>query len=182
MTRHLQIVPAYRDEVLGFVDEFHRHHGRPEGYIVAAAVADADGRVVGVYTLSRPVARALQDGWTCEVTRSCTDGTRNANSCLYGSAKRAAWALGYRRCVTYTEDGETGASLRAAGWLPAAELSPRAGWDTESRPREPGRDFIGRLRWEVTAGPPPFEARPKAVTTVPAEQLGPQGGLWDEAS
>ncbi len=134
----------------------YRHHKPPVGYIVSSAVATPDGRVVGVYTLGRPSAEPLQDGWTCEVTRTCTDGTRNANSCLYGSAWRAARALGYRRAVTYTEDGETGASLRAAGWRPVAELPARPGWDSQSRRRAPGRDQIDRFRWEVTTQRAPF--------------------------
>lgn len=163
MTR-LEIVPAFRDEVCAFVDAHHRHHGRPTGYIAAAAVADATGRVVGVYTLARPTARPLQDGWTVEITRTCTDGTRNANSALYGSAWRAARALGYRRAVTYTQDGETGASLRAVGWLPVAELSARPGWDTPTRRRDDS-DYIevDRTRWEKTAGVPPWRERPRVA-------------------
>ena len=53
---------------------------------------------------------------TLEVTRLCTDGTKNACSFLYGKAARAAFALGYRRIGTYTLPDEGGASLRAAGW------------------------------------------------------------------
>lgn len=122
------------------------------------------------HTLARPSAEALQDGWTCEVTRTATDGTRNANSCLYGSATRAAWALGYRRVVTYTEVGETGASLRAAGWIPETELPPRDGWDCPARPREPGRDHIARTRWEKRHGVKPFNRRPQARAAARADR------------
>ncbi len=63
----------------------------------------------------RPVARAFDDGLTLEVNRTCTDGTRNANSMLYGAVWRAARAMGYARCITYTQHDESGASLKAAG-------------------------------------------------------------------
>ncbi|MER6082978.1 XF1762 family protein [Streptomyces sp. NPDC001833] len=41
-----------------------------------------------------PAARHLDDGTTLEVTRTASDGTRNANSPLYGASWRAAKALG----------------------------------------------------------------------------------------
>ncbi|MGT2493099.1 XF1762 family protein [Cupriavidus basilensis] len=40
----------------------------------------------GVAIVGRPVARALDDGWTLEVNRLCTDGTSNACSMLYAAA------------------------------------------------------------------------------------------------
>ncbi|MEV5935266.1 XF1762 family protein [Streptomyces sp. NPDC052079] len=88
--------------------------------------------------VGRPVARHLDDGATLEVTRTATDGARNANSLLHGAAWRAAKALGYWRLVTYTQDGESGASLRGAGW------------HTPSRPRAGhGNDHVTRLLWEA---------------------------------
>lgn len=158
----LVIVPTTRDEACAFIEQHHRHHGRPAGYLFAVAVAHEDGGVVGVATVGRPVSRALQDGWTCEVTRSCTDGAPHANSALYGAAWRAARALGYRRCLTYTQHGESGASLRAAGWVAVAELEPRGGWDMPSRrrvDRHPTR--VGRTRWEIAADPAPWPQPPR---------------------
>lgn len=58
----------------------------------------------------------VDDGWTLEVNRTCTDGTKNANSMLYGACRRATFALGYRKLITYTLPEEGGTSLRAAGW------------------------------------------------------------------
>lgn len=40
-------------------------------------------RIIGVVIVGCPVARNLDDGWTLEVTRLCTDGTANACSKLY---------------------------------------------------------------------------------------------------
>jgi hypothetical protein len=77
--------------------------------------ADDEDVLRGVVVVGRPVARMLDDALTLEVTRTATDGTRNACSLLYAAAWRAAKALGYQRLVTRTQRGETGASLPAAG-------------------------------------------------------------------
>ncbi|CAL9417102.1 XF1762 family protein [Streptomyces sp. enrichment culture] len=69
---------------------------------------------------------------------------------LYSAAWRAAKALGYRRLITYTQDGESGASLRGAGWRVVASRPPRTGWHTPSRPRtDRGTDRIARYLWEA---------------------------------
>lgn len=145
----LRLVPVDRDTAMAFIAAVHRHHGRPQGYRYAIGVAD-DDRLVGVATAGRPVARALQDGWTIEVTRVATDGTPNSCSMLYGVCWRSARALGYRRAITYTQTSETGASLRAAGWLLDAELPARAGWDVPGRRRQStGTENVGRHRWVI---------------------------------
>lgn len=145
----LRLVPVRQRVARDFVAKHHRHNRAPRGglYAIGAKVGQV---LVGVVIVGRPVARALDDGLTVEVLRCCTDGTRNAPSFLYGAAKRAAQALGYRRCVTYTLQVEPGASLRAAGWQQAAMLRARKGWDAPSRPREVGTvDGQAKIRWEV---------------------------------
>jgi len=107
--------------------------------------------LVGVAIVGRPVARAYDDGMTLEVNRSVTDGTPNANSMLYGAAWRAAKALGYHRLITYTQEGESGSSLRAAGWRVIGQRPPRRGWDTPSRRRGVGVDGIARTLWEAAS-------------------------------
>lgn len=145
----LQLVPVSFADACGFVATWHRHHAPPIGHKFSVGVAD-DDVLVGVAMVGRPVARHYDDGRTLEVNRTATDGTRNANSMLYGAAWQAARALGYRRLITYTQDGESGSSLRAAGWRVLAERPPRAGWTTPSRPREGrGVDHIPRTLWEA---------------------------------
>jgi transposase len=77
-------------------------------------------------------------------------------SMLYGAAWRAARGMGYRRLITYTQHGETGASLRAAGLRPVATLRARDGWDSPRRTRiSRGVDNVERVRWQIesaTAG------------------------------
>ena len=146
----LRLVPIEWEDAVAFVRGWHRHNRPPEGHKFSIGVADDTDTLVGVATVGRPVAPGLQDGLTLEVTRVCTDGYRNANSMLYAAAWRAAKAMGYRRMVTYTQEGESGESLLGAGWKVVAELKPRKGWDTPSRPR--GNELylsLPRKRWEA---------------------------------
>lgn len=126
--------PVTRDEARAFVREHHRHHGWPTGFLWLHGLHDDAGELVGVAVVGRPVARGLDDGLTCEITRLCTDGEPNACSMLYAAARRAAMAKGYRRGLTYILSSEPGASLRAAGWEPLWTVKGRS-WDCPSRPR-----------------------------------------------
>lgn len=147
----LHLVPVRFRQAAAFVADHHRHHQPPVGQVFAVGVADDDGVLRGVAIVGRPVARMLDNGQTLEVTRTATDGSRNANSMLYGACWRAASALGYTRLITYTQAGETGASLRAAGWRVIAERPARPGWDRPSRPREQrGTEHMPRTLWEAS--------------------------------
>ena len=111
----MEITPINFEEANAYVSAFHRHHKPMQGCKFCLAVSDGD-KVVGVAIVGRPVARLLDNGWTLEVNRCCTDGTKNACSMLYSSAWKAAKALGYKRLITYTLPEEGGASLRASNW------------------------------------------------------------------
>lgn len=146
----LRIVPVTFAEACEFVASWHRHHEPPRGHKFSIGVADGD-ILVGVAMVGRPVARQFDDGCTLEVNRTATDGTPNANSMLYGAAWRATKALGFTRLITYTQAGESGASLRAAGWTVIAERRPRPGWSVPSRPRiDRATGHIQRTLWEVS--------------------------------
>jgi hypothetical protein len=148
----LVIVPVTFRQACAFIEAYHRHHRPPRGMKFAIGVA-TDGVLAGVATVGRPVARHLDDGRTVEVTRTCTSGVSNANSMLYGAAWRAARAMGYQRMVSYTQEGESGASLRAAGLLPVARLPARPGWHSPGRVRQSyGVDEVERTRWEIRTG------------------------------
>lgn len=99
----LHLVPLSFRDACSFVALWHRHHRPPVGCKFCVGVADEDGVLRGVLIAGRPVARVLDDGMTLEVTRTATDGTHSANSMLYGAARRAVWAMGYRRLITYTQ-------------------------------------------------------------------------------
>jgi hypothetical protein len=144
----LQLVPATREEANAFVLAHHRHHDPVIGHIFAVAAA-VDETVVGVAIVGRPVARMLDNGWTAEVTRVCTNGARNACSFLYGACWRAARALGYRKLITYTLASEGGASLRAAGWRCVGEAGGGS-WSRRERPRVDTHPTQTKMRWEAS--------------------------------
>lgn len=150
----MEIVPITFATATAFVAEHHRHNKPPRGWKFGVGVADSDGELVGVALAGRPVARALDDGRTIEVNRTCTTGEKNANSMLYGAVWRAAKALGYLRAYTYTQHDETGASLRAVGWIRDAELPARGSWAEHSVQLRETRDATGnggvaRIRWRI---------------------------------
>jgi|TARA_R100001129_G_scaffold154590_1_gene117361 hypothetical protein len=143
----LELVPITLREANRFVEQHHRHHQPARGCRFCVAVAQ-DDEVVGVAIITRPVARRLDDGWTAEVSRVATDGTRNACSKLYGAAWRAARALGFRRLITYTLPEEGGASLRGAGWRCVGEAGGGS-WSRRDRPRVDLHPLQQKLRWEA---------------------------------
>ncbi len=144
----LRVTPVSLRQANAYVDALHRHSNPVRGclFCVGAAVNE---HVIGVGIVGRPVAHPLQDGYTAEVLRVCTDGTYNACSILYGACWRGIKAMGYTRAITYTLDEEGGASLLASGWVKVAELPPRAGWDAPGRRRDNDTyQTSGRWRWQ----------------------------------
>lgn len=142
--REVNLRPVTLSEARRFVGQLHRHNLPPQGWLFGVGV-EVEAELVGVAIAGRPIARRLQDGVTVEVTRTCTDGTRNANSMLYGAITRAAFALGYRRVITYTLASEPGSSLKAAGFRQDGETPPRSTWSTPSRLRVQ-QDLFGNER------------------------------------
>jgi hypothetical protein len=163
----MKVVPITLREAQAFIAEHHRHNKPPRGWKFGIGLVDhsrmfmngpviQQGVMVGVATAGRPVARHYDDGVTLEVNRTCTDGTANANSMLYGAVWRAAKAMGYVRCITYTQADETGVSLRAAGWVRVKDLPARKGWaestadESKKAMRDPvGNGGVARVLWEI---------------------------------
>ena len=140
--------PVTLKEATRFVERHHRHSRPPRGGLFAVACSrEGDDEPCGVAIVGRPVARLLADGWTAEVTRCCTDGTRNACSMLYGACWRVARALGYRKLITYTREAESGASLRAAAFQAVGEVRPES-WHRAARPRVDHEPLQRKIRWE----------------------------------
>lgn len=111
----MTIVPITYREAAEFVNRFHRHHKAPQGCKFAIGLSDCE-TMSGVAICGRPVSRRLDDGFTLEITRVCTDGTKNACSMLYGACCRIAKAMGYRKVITYILESEDGASVKAANF------------------------------------------------------------------
>lgn len=142
----LEIVPISLAEAKAFVQQHHHHHRPPVGHKFSIACA-VDSHIVGVAIIGRPVARMLDDGWTLEVTRLCTNGVKNGCSKLYSAAWRAARAMGYKRLITYLLNTEPGISVRAAGWKCIGQCGGGS-WSRESRPRIDKHPTQFKIRWE----------------------------------
>jgi hypothetical protein len=139
-TGKLFAVPISLRDANNFLDGKHRHNGRTtrDGGKFAIAVHDESG-MIGVAIVGRPLARALQDGFTAEVLRVCVvdDAQKGACSFLYARCWNAWKAMGGRRIVTYIIDTETGTSLKGAGWKKVALSKPhKKGWESAGRERE----------------------------------------------
>jgi len=146
----LAVVPVTIGEARCFVEREHSHHHAPVGGLFAVGV-EAAGKLCCVAIASRPVARKLDAvGTVAEVTRVASDRTPHAASMCLAAIVRGALALGFRRVVSYTILGESGASYLAAGWH-VTGLTPAfadgAGWGTRA-----GRTVIqpaAKVRWET---------------------------------
>src|SRR5689334_12392981 len=149
MSARLTIERVKLDEANAFVARLHRHHKPVVGHLFSIG-ASLDGVLVGVAIVGRPVSRMRDDGVTAEVTRLCTDGTKNACSFLYGAAARAAFALGFRRIGTYILASEPGMSLTASGWRLIGEVNGRS-WSCQSRPRVDKHPLQDKLLFELEA-------------------------------
>jgi hypothetical protein len=158
----LNLKPCSLKDANAYVTRLHRHSAAVVGHKFSLG-AWLDGALVGVAIVGRPISRMLDDGKTLEVTRVCTDGAHNACSFLYGAARRAAFALGYQRVLTYTTERESGSSLKAVGWTDMGiqngaltwgqssgirRGSPLLAWGGIADPRK--RPDCRKRRWETT--------------------------------
>lgn len=138
------IIPITFKVANEFVKANHRHNGTVAGckFCIADAVGD---KIVGVAICGRPVSRHYDDGFTLEINRVCTDGTKNSCSRLYGACCRIAKEMGYKKIITYTLESESGASLKASNFISEG----RAGgleW-TGKRNKENGSPKEFKTRW-----------------------------------
>jgi hypothetical protein len=140
--------PITLREANKFVTAHHRHNSPVRGWKFGVAVNNGE-KIVGVAIASRPVARMLDNGFTLEVTRCCTDGTKNACSMLYNSIWRAGRALGYTRCITYTLQTEIGYGLKGAGWKIVDRNAGGGSWSRKNRNRTDKHSLGAKIRWEI---------------------------------
>lgn len=143
----LEVRPITFKAAKAWISTTHRHLKQPlTGWLFGIEVLE-DGLRVGVACAGRPKARMLQDGTTCEITRvAIQPGVQNGCSFAYGSLRKAAAALGYKRIYTYTRLDEGGVSLRASGWTCEGEAGGGE-WHRPSRSRETTEDPVKKVRW-----------------------------------
>jgi hypothetical protein len=138
----LRLIPVTLAEANQFVGEKHRHSDPTIGNRFSLGV-ELEGKLVGVAIVENPKARMSNRREMAEVTRVCTDGTKNACSILYAACARAALAMGYTRIKTFLLATEPGTSVEAAGWKYDGEVEAQQ-WDRPSRGRK--RKAIGTIR------------------------------------
>ena len=144
----LNIQPITFKEACSFINKYHRHHKPPQGWKFGIALNNGEN-IIGVIIVGRPVSRILDNGFTLEVTRCCTDGTKNACSKLYSAAWRASKAMGYKRLITYILDTESGVSLISSGFKELYKTSGGS-WNCKSRPRFNSHPLNQKLLFEIT--------------------------------
>ena len=144
MHAFMEIRPITFRQASEFINQNHRHHSATVGCKFCVGLFDEE-KLVGVAVCGRPVARKLDDGFTCEINRLCTDGTKNACSMLYGACCRVAKAMGYRKIITYTLASENGASLKASNFV-CEGVAGGVKWTTI---RDTGKDYPHEMktRW-----------------------------------
>ena len=64
-----RLVPVSLKEARRFVGEHHRHNRPPQGWKFGVGLMNGTGQLRGVAVAGQPIARALDDGETIEVTR-----------------------------------------------------------------------------------------------------------------
>jgi len=144
--KEMHLKPIGLKEASDFIRLHHSHHIPTIGHKFSIGCI-LNGFLVGVIVIGRPVARALDDGYTAEITRCCTDRTKNVASMLLGAAYRAAKAMGYERIITYTLESESGVSLKAAGYQKVGKVRGRS-WSHDGRPRIDKHPTCNKTRWE----------------------------------
>lgn len=153
----IEVCPITLKEANAFVEQHHRHHKPVTGHKFSIGCTDGE-KIVGVAIVGRPVSRYLDDGWTLEVNRLCTDGTHNACSMLYAAAWRAARAMGYHKLITYILESEKGVSLKAAGWKCVGQAGGLR-WTGKRRPEVDLYPAQMKIKFEIDDGKrPPEEA------------------------
>ena len=143
----LEVRPIGLKEANEFVAEHHRHHKPTVGHKFSISCYDnAGGAICGVAICGRPVSRYLDDGFTLEINRLCTDGTKNACSILYGACARIAKNMGYKKIITYILKSENGASLKASNFVCEGEAGGEI-WTGKRSGRDNGVPKEKKQRW-----------------------------------
>jgi len=141
-------IPITLTDANAFVKKHHRHSIPTRGHKFSVG-CELEGVLVGVAICGRPIARLADTGRTLEILRVATDGTKHANSFLYGLVKRIARQFGFDKIITYTLESESGSSLRAVGAKPESKVRA-AEWSRPSRGRQSQKVYKeNKIRWKL---------------------------------
>lgn len=145
----MEIRPITYRKAKEYVNRNHRHNVASQGCKFCIGLYDDDS-LHGVAICGRPVSRVLDDGFTLEINRVCTDGIFNGCSMLYGRACRIAKCMGYKKVITYTLISEPGTSLLASNFDCDGEAGGNP-WTNTKRTRNDAEIPHGKkIRWSKT--------------------------------
>ena len=164
----LEVRPISFRDAARFVAQHHVHCGPPLMHRFSFGVWNGPWVLMGVVIVGNPVARALMGRNLVEATRVCvrrdTEPMLRDGCCskLYSAAAQGAERAGYCKIITYLRADEGGASIKAAGWVPEADV-PGRGWHSARRQRSNGNNaFVPKVRWSRTLRP-----KPRAPAVLP---------------
>lgn len=110
----LVIVPIRLSTARAFIAWTREEPLSPHEAIFAIGANTGTGVLVGVVMMGRPIANALDDGRTVQITDLATDGTPKAGAALLCAARWVALAMGYGRLIDCASGGRAGASVCSA--------------------------------------------------------------------
>lgn len=150
--KELRVRPLELREANAFIEKYHRHHKRVQGHRFSIGCY-LGKKLLGCAVCGRPTS-GLDGKRILEVTRLCSDGSRNVCSMLYSAAARAAQALGYDRVQTYIFESEHGSSLKASGWKFERKAHPsgRHRNRSDGKPRDTAYVAIPKTLWAKDFG------------------------------
>ena len=145
--------PMKLEESQLFTEEHHRHTPplKRHMFTIAAYEVTETGIFIrrelrGIATVDRCSSAWSSYSDRLEIRRLCVtpDAPKNTCSFLLGKCKQAVFSMGYKVLVTYTQFHESGASLKAAGFM----ITQRAAiWRLED-----GSIGGGLVRWIAEEG------------------------------
>lgn len=166
----LTLTPLTLEQANELIGRLHRHHKSVVGHRFSVGAWQGE-KLVGVATVGRPVAQLTPQYQTADVTRNCTDGTKNACSFLYSACARIAKEMGFVKIQTFILESEPGTSLRAAGWT--FDGMTRGGSHTRvNRKRREDQPQCKKQRWVKNLKPWPT---PPSAPTATRNSIAPKG-------
>ncbi len=130
-----------------FILKYHRHIDVIQGHRFSIGCMCKE-KLVGIAVAGRPISMHYDQSKIIEITRLCTDGTKNACSFLYSSCAKAAKYLGYKRIQSYILESELGSSLKASNFI-YSHTSEIPRWNKYKRNKD---DKLKRLQYNEKHG------------------------------
>ena len=142
-----KIVPLELKDANSFILKHHRHIDGIQGHRFSIGCTYRE-KLVGIAVVGRPISMHYDQSKIIEITRLCTDGTKNACSFLYSACAKASKYLGYKRIQSYILESELGSSLKASNFI-YSHTSEIPRWNKYKRNKD---DKLKRLQYNEKHG------------------------------